>query len=85
LKDYYGLEKICKLADLWSWDKKKLLFETLVTPVILYGCEVYGYSISRESRRNIEKIQKNFITYNFKIKRKYTLSHPPPRNKPLPH
>jgi hypothetical protein len=85
LKDYYGLEKICKLVDLWSWDKKKLLFETLVTPVILYGCEVCGYSISRESRRNIEKIQKNFITYNLKIKRKYTLSHPPPRNKPLPH
>jgi hypothetical protein len=46
----------------------KLLFETLVTHVILYGCEVWGCSISRESWRKIEKIQKNFITYNLKIK-----------------
>jgi hypothetical protein len=67
-KAYYGLENNCKLAKLWSWDKKKLLFETLVTHVILYGCEVWGYSISRESLRNIEQIQKNFITYNLKIK-----------------
>jgi hypothetical protein len=67
-KAYYGLENNCKSAELWSWDKKKLLFETLVTPVILYGCEVWGCSISRESWRKIEKIQKNFITYNLKIK-----------------
>jgi hypothetical protein len=39
-KAYYGLENNCKSSDLWSWDKKKLLFETLVTPVILYRCEV---------------------------------------------
>jgi hypothetical protein len=62
-KAYYGLENNCKSVDLWSWDKKKLLFETLVTHVILYGCEVWGSSISR-----IEEIQKNFITYNLKIK-----------------
>jgi hypothetical protein len=56
-KAYYGLENNCKLADLWLWDKKKLIFETLVTPVILYGCEVWGCSISRESWRKIEQIQ----------------------------
>jgi hypothetical protein len=39
-KVYYGLENNCKSAYLWSWDKKKLFFETLVTPAILYGCEV---------------------------------------------
>jgi hypothetical protein len=54
--------------DLWIWNKKKLLFETLVTSIILYGCEVWGCSISRESWINIEQIQKNFITYNLKIK-----------------
>jgi hypothetical protein len=48
--------------------RKKLLFETLVTLVIIYGCEVWGCSISRESWRKIEQIQKNFITYNLKIK-----------------
>jgi hypothetical protein len=67
-KAYYGLENNCKSMDLWIWDKKKLLFETLITPVILYGCEVWGCSISRESWRKIEQIQKNFITYNLKIK-----------------
>jgi hypothetical protein len=39
-KAYYGLENNCKSADLWSWNKKKLLFETLFTTIILYGCEV---------------------------------------------
>jgi hypothetical protein len=67
-KAYYGLENNCKSTDLWIWDKKKILFETLVTPVILYGCKVWGCNISRESWRKIEQIQKNFITYNLKIK-----------------
>lgn len=49
------------------WDKK-FLFETLVTLVILYDCEAWGCNISWESWRNIEKIQKRFITYNLKIK-----------------
>jgi hypothetical protein len=34
-KAYYELENNCKLVDLWSWDKKKLLFENLVPPVIV--------------------------------------------------
>jgi hypothetical protein len=67
-KAYYELEINCKSFDLWSWDKKKLLFEILVTPVILYGCEDWGCSISHEFRRKIQQIQKNFITYNLKIK-----------------
>ena len=67
-KAYFGLENNCKSANLIMWDKKKFLFETLVTPVILYGCEVWGCSISRESWRKIEQIQKHFITYNLKIK-----------------
>jgi hypothetical protein len=67
-KAYFGLENTCKLTYFWLWDKKNLLFETLVTLVILYGCEVWGCSISRESWRKIEKIQKNFITCHLKIK-----------------
>ena len=50
------------------WGKNKFLFKTLVTPVILYGCEVWGCNISRETWRRIKKIQKRFITYNLKIK-----------------
>ena len=55
-KDYFGLENNCNAENLVLWDKKKLLFETLVTLVILYGCEFWGCSISRESWRNIEQI-----------------------------
>ena len=67
-KAYFGLENNCKATNLVMWDKKKLLLETLVTPVILYGCEVWGCRISREFWINIEQIQKRFITYNLKIK-----------------
>ena len=67
-KAYFGLGNNCKAANLMMWDKKNLLFETLVTPVILYGCEVWVCNISRESWREIEQIQKRFITYNLKIK-----------------
>jgi hypothetical protein len=42
-KYYYKLENNCKFVDLWLWEKKKL-----ITPIILYGCEVWGCSISRE-------------------------------------
>ena len=55
-KSYFGLENNCKAANLVMWYKKKLLFETLVTRVIIYGCEVWGCNISRESQRNIEQI-----------------------------
>ena len=66
-KAYFGLENNCKMTNLVMWDRKKFLFETLVTLVIL-GCEVWSCSISRESWRKIEQIQKRFITYNLKIK-----------------
>jgi hypothetical protein len=67
-KAYYGLEKNCKSTDLWIWDKNKLLFEILVTHVILYICEVWRCNISHESCKKIEKIENNFMTYNLKIK-----------------
>ena len=67
-KAYFGLENNCKMTNFVMWDKKKFLFETLVTPLILNGYEVWGCSISKESWRKIEQIQKHFITYNLKIK-----------------
>jgi len=63
-KTYFGLENNCKSMDLWLWNKNKLLFETFITFVILYGCEIWGYDISRESRRKIKQIRKRFINYN---------------------
>lgn len=60
-KTYYRLQNNCKLVDFWIWILKKLLFETLVTYVILYGCEVCGFNISRASWAKIEIIQNKFI------------------------
>lgn len=40
----------------------------LINPFILYGCDISGHSISKDSRRKIEYIQKEFITYKIKIK-----------------
>ena len=46
-KAYFGLENKCKSTNLVMWDKKKDLSKTLVTLVILYGCEVWDCIISR--------------------------------------
>lgn len=60
-KPYYKLQNNCKLVDFWICDIEKLLFETLVTYVILYGHEVCGCNISRASWVKIEIIQNKFI------------------------
>ena len=67
-KAYYELLINCKANDLCIWSKKMFLFETLVTLVILYECEFWGCSISKESWIKIEMIQNQFRTYNLKIK-----------------
>jgi len=46
-KAYFGLENNYKPSNFVTWDKKRFFFETLVTLVILYGCEVWGCSISK--------------------------------------
>ena len=45
-KAYFDLENNCKAANLVMWDKKKLLFETLVTPICM-GAR-FGVSASLE-------------------------------------
>lgn len=66
-KTYFGFEDNHGLVALWLREKKKLLFETLVTLVILYKCEVWGCNISGELWRKIEQIHKHFL-YNLKLK-----------------
>jgi len=57
-----------KLSYFQLWEKKKLLFDTVVTPTILYECEVQGCSISRDSRIRLKQIQNNIITYILNVK-----------------
>ena len=39
-KSYYMLENKCKLSDAHGWQVKLMLFNTMVTQVLLYGSEV---------------------------------------------
>ena len=60
--------KNCKSVDIYTWSKKRFLFETLITPIVLYGCEVWGCNISIEPWRKVDMTQNQFITSNLKLK-----------------
>ena len=65
---YYAFENMCHQGDIKCWVLKKYLFDTLVTPVLLYGVEVWGGSISNSSWKEFEAIQKRFLTTFFQVK-----------------
>ena len=67
-KAFYAIQNRCREAELWDWKTTQTLFGLLVIPMILYGCELWASIISDMQRRQIEKIQKHFITNKFKIK-----------------
>ncbi|KAH9293516.1 hypothetical protein KI387_041284, partial [Taxus chinensis] len=67
-KTSYLLQNRCRKAKLWDWKTKKTLFGLLVTPVALYGCEVWGSSVSKHGWRQLERIQKHLITSTLKVK-----------------
>jgi hypothetical protein len=48
------------------------MFDTLMKTMILYGCKIWGYSISRETLRKIEQNDKHFI---IKSNIPYTIPH----------
>ena len=52
---FMELKTIVKL-DLWFWDNKNFIFDSLVNHAILYGCTVWGCDISTELWRRIEEI-----------------------------
>jgi hypothetical protein len=49
-------------------ENQKTLFGLLVTPVVLYGCEIWGSNMSTCKWRQLEIIQKQLITSNLKVK-----------------
>ena len=64
------------MSEKFDFSKQNRLMFTLqpfVTFDILYGCEVWGYSVSRGPWRKIQQIQKRCITYNLKIEKQYAL------------
>lgn len=61
LKALFSLQNKCKKADIWSWEMRKFLFKSLVQPVILYGCQVWGTNLAKGMWKKIEKVQKRFL------------------------
>ena len=44
-KSYYMLENKCNQSDTHGWEVKLVLFNAMVTQVLLYGVEVWGDTI----------------------------------------
>ena len=59
---------MCNEGNIKSWSLKKYLFDALVLPVILYGVEIWGGSISPSTWEEFEGIQKRFLTNFLKVK-----------------
>ena len=72
---YYAFENMCNVGEIKCWALKKYLFDALVTPVLLYGVEVWGGSISKSTWKEFEKLQKRFLSNFFQVKAQtpYTL------------
>ena len=65
---YYAFENMCHQGNIKCWTLKKYLFDALVLPVLLYGVEVWGGSISTSTWKEFERVQKRFITNFLKVK-----------------
>ena len=66
---YYAFENRCNLRDIKCWVLKKHLFDTLVTPVLLYGVKVWGGSIPKSTWKEFENVQKHFLTKFLQVKK----------------
>ena len=65
---YYAFENMCNAGEIKCWALKKYLFDTLVTPVLLYGVEVWGGSIAMSTWKEFESFQKHFHIKFFQVK-----------------
>jgi hypothetical protein len=64
----YLVQNRSKKVKIWDWKTKKTLFSLLVTSIVLYGCEIWGSNMSTCRWRQLERIQKQLITNNLKVK-----------------
>lgn len=55
----------------WDWGIISALFQGLVIPLILYGCEVWGLCIPKSKWRHVKKVQK-LGDLNSTFKKNYT-------------
>ena len=69
---YYAFENTCDRGDIKCWVLKKYLFDTLVTPVLLYGVEVWGGSIPNSTWKEFEHVQIHFLIKFTQVKKQTT-------------
>ena len=55
------LENKCNQSDTHGWEVKLVLFNAMVTQVLLYGVEVWGDTISLNAWNEIVKVQNMFL------------------------
>ena len=55
-------------SDTCGWEVKLMLFNVMVTQVLLYGVEVKGGTISRNAWNEIKKIEKLFLSRQLGMK-----------------
>jgi hypothetical protein len=67
-KAFYSMINKCKLVGLATWKLKKILFASLVRPVLLYGVQVWGPSTSKSNWPKIEAVQKLFLEMELGVK-----------------
>ena len=60
------------------WVLKKYIFDTLVTPVLLYGLEVWSGSIPKSTWERVWKCPKTFESYKVSTSEETNALHPPP-------
>lgn len=67
-KALYAVQNTCCRIDLSDWARRAHLFRALVEPVLLYGAEVWGPAICKNTWDRLERVQKAFLTYSLGVK-----------------
>ena len=67
-KSSYMPENKCNQSDTHGWEVKQMLFNSMVTWVLLYGVEVWRGTISLNAWNEIEKFQKMFLRRQLGVK-----------------
>ena len=70
---YYAFDDACNRGNIKCWVIKKYLFDTLVTPMLLYWVEEWGGSVLKSIWKEFENVQKHFITKFLQVKKQKIL------------
>ncbi|RYA83794.1 hypothetical protein DD594_26890 [Enterobacter cloacae complex sp. 4DZ1-17B1] len=58
---------MCNGGEIKCWVLKKYIFDTLVTPMLIYGAEFWDGSISKSTWKEFENVQKHLFLFGHTI------------------